>query len=154
MKIALFDLDNTLNSTSKRKTLIPDDPSVNENWLPWHRAFTSERVNTKLVKTAIAYSKAGYQIGVVSNRDTSLVEETRKLLGHYGFPEARYHFREQKDNRSPSQWKQHTISHLLAFCKQAEVHHFDDDCIALNRLSEQFAYPDHVLYVPHFVMWE
>lgn len=89
LKLALFDLDGTLNTSKARKEFIPENIRDNSAWLRWHQAFRMERLNPSLIRTAAAYAHAGYSIGVVSNRDSSLITDTSIYLNNSGFPDAR-----------------------------------------------------------------
>lgn len=153
-KIALFDLDGTLNGSKRRGEFIPPPGACNAEWLRWHQAFKLEKLNQDLIMTAAAYKKAGYKIAVVSNRDTSLIEATARDLVPNGFPSlADYILRSLDDNRTPADWKVETISNmvtLLANMGRVEVHHFDDDVKVLRRLnSDLFG----VRYIPHLVQF-
>lgn len=153
-KLALFDLDGTINTSKARNTLIPENVRDNASWLPWHKAFRMERLNLGLIKTAAAYSDAGFIVSVVSNRDNSLITDTCTYLHNSGFPDARYHFRFAEDNRHPSTWKEQTVRNLLAYIGPVEVHHFDDDKKALDRLADAYRHSLDVKYIPHLVKWE
>lgn len=152
MKLAIFDLDGTLNTSNKRGEFIPTDPTVNENWLRWHQAFKLEKLNTALISTASALNKAGYQIAIVSNRDESLARETYLHLCSNGFPPARTIFRQQKDNRKPCDWKADTIKLLCEFTA-GEVQHFDDDAKAIKKLTDLFK-GKQINYIPLLINWE
>lgn len=155
-RLALFDLDNTLNTTSSRKKLVPhDDIRNNAAWLPWHEAFHSERLNLPLITTACGYKDAGFELAVVSNRDNSLIDETRIKLINTGWPkDCRYHLRAIDDHRHPSQWKRETIENLLAYAEPVEVHIFDDDKSVLMKLQERFRFSRSVFIVPHHILFE
>lgn len=154
LKLALFDLDGTLNTSKARKEFIPENTRDNSAWLRWHEAFHMERLNLDLIKTAAAYADAGYTIGVVSNRDSGLIAETRIYLNNNGFPDALYHLRTQADSRYPATWKEQTIRNLLAYSGNVEVHHFDDDKQAIQRLAGHYQHSPRVSYIPHLVSWE
>jgi hypothetical protein len=152
IKIALFDLDGTLNGSKRRGEFIPPQGACNAEWLQWHQAFKVEKLNQDLIMTAAAYKKAGYKVAVVSNRDTSLINATACHLVPNGFPSlADYILRSLDDNRTPADWKVETISNmvkLLTNTGRVEVHHFDDDSKVLQRLdNELFG----VRYIPHLV---
>lgn len=153
-KLALFDLDGTINTSKARKQFIPENTRDNAAWLPWHKAFRMERLNLDLIKTAAAYASAGFTVSVVSNRDDSLVTDTSIYLNNSGFPDARYHLRSAADNRYPSTWKEQTIRSLLAYAGRVEVHHFDDDKKALDRLADIYRHSLDVKYIPHLIKWE
>lgn len=155
-KLALFDLDNTLYTTKHRVHLIPNhDIRNNAQWLEWHTAFHSEKLNLPLIKTADAYKKAGFDIGVVSNRIESLREETRINLVLAGWPtECRYHLRALDDNRLPSMWKIQTIFNLLSYMEPVEVHIFDDDKKVLTSLVEIYCNEPSVNIIPHTICFE
>lgn len=154
LKLALFDLDGTINSNTSRKQFIPEDTRDNAAWLRWHQAFRSERLNLSLIKTASAYDQAGYTVSVVSNRDDSLASDTSIYLSNSGFPSARYHFRSQHDNRTTLMWKEQTVRNLLAYSGDVEVHHFEDDLKVLERLSDLYRHSGRVLYIPHLINWK
>ena len=155
-KLAFFDLDNTLNTTSARKKLVPHhDIRNNTEWLPWHEAFHSERLNLPLITTAGGYKDAGFEIAVVSNRVSSLIEETRIKLVNSGWPkDCRYHLRSIDDHRHPSQWKLETLQNLLYYAEPIEVHIFDDDKSMLMGLSERFRFNREVHIIPHNVVFK
>ena len=155
-KLALFDLDNTLNTTRYRKKLVPHhDIRNNAEWLSWHEAFHSERLNLSLITTAAAYKDAGFEIAVVSNRDSSLINETQVKLVNTGWPkDCRYHLRSIDDNRHPSQWKLETIQNLLDYAEPIEVHVFDDDKSVLLKLGERFRFNRNVHFIPHNIQFE
>lgn len=150
-KLVLFDLDKTLNGSKARVKFIPEDTKVNANWLPWHKAFRGERMNLPLILTAAAYKAAGYDVAVVSNRDSSLTMDTRSYLQHAGFPLARYFLRDIDDNRTTRMWKVATINSILAYAEPMEVHLFDDDKGVLQDLREQYAFNKEILFIPHLV---
>lgn len=152
-KLAIFDLDGTINTSNARAELVPKDPRKHAAWHPWHKAFRMERLNIDLIKTAQAYHKAGYMISVVSNRDENLSMATSLHLYEANFPTARYHLRNIEDTRTTVDWKSETIQNLLAYAGKIEVHHFDDDKKALEKLTEQFKFDDDILYIPHLVSW-
>lgn len=154
LKLALFDLDGTINSNTSRKDFIPENTRDNAAWLRWHQAFRMERLNLSLIKTAAAYDQAGYTVAVVSNRDDSLASDTSIYLNNSGFPDARYHLRSQNDNRTTLLWKEKTVQHLLAYSGDVEVHHFEDDRKVLERLSDLYQHSNRVLYIPHLVNWK
>lgn len=154
LKLALFDLDGTLNTSKARKEFIPENIRDNSAWLRWHKAFRMERLNLSLIRTAAAYADAGYTIGVVSNRDSSLITDTSIYLNNSGFPDARYHFRSLDDNRNTCDWKEQTIRSLLAYTDDIEVHHFDDDKKAIGRLADYYRHSSRINYIPHLVSWE
>jgi phosphoglycolate phosphatase-like HAD superfamily hydrolase len=149
IRLALFDLDSTLNSGDRRKDFIPTDTRINANWLDWHKAFRMERLNHNLITTAAGYAAAGYKIGVVSNRDNSLIQDTRVYLGNSGFPEAQFFLRSGDDNRRTKAWKLDTFNSILAFIGPAEVHIFDDDGPMLDALSERYRYSKDVQLITH-----
>ncbi|ARB11776.1 hypothetical protein CB1_49 [Pectobacterium phage vB_PatP_CB1] len=155
-KLALFDLDNTLNTTCYRKKLVPHhDIRNNAEWLPWHKAFHSEPLNLRLITTAAAYKDAGFEIAIVSNRDNSLIEETRVKLANAGWPmDCRYHLSSIDDHRHPSQWKLETIQNLLDYAEPIEVHVFDDDKSVLMKLGERFRFNRDVQFIPHNIQFE
>lgn len=156
-RLALFDLDNTLNTTSNRKPLVPyHDIRNNAEWLPWHAAFHSERLNLPLIATASAYKAAGFQIAIVSNRDLSMAGETSIKLITSGWPkECRYHLRSIDDHRHPSEWKLDTIQKLVDYAEPLELHLFDDDKSVLMKLAEQYRFSrDSVNFIPHYVNFE
>lgn len=150
-KLALFDLDGTINTSSARSALVPADSRNNEAWLGWHKAFRMERLNLPLIKTASAMAGAGYDIGVVSNRDVSVADDTRIYLKNSGFPDARYHLRNAEDHRKTKDWKFSTVHNLLVYAGPVEVHMFDDDKAALKALYERFQFSQDVRFIPHLV---
>lgn len=150
-KLALFDLDSTLNTVKNRSGYVPENTGNNAAWLGWHKAFRMEKLNLDLIKTAKAYKQAGYEIAVVSNRDSSLAVDTKIYLSNSGFPEGKYFLRNIDDNRHTSDWKTSTIFHLLAFSEPVEVHIFDDDKRMLNRVTEKYEHHDSVFVVPHLI---
>lgn len=154
LKLALFDLDGTLNTSKTRKEFIPENPRDNAAWLRWHQAFRMERLNLPLIKTAAAYADAGFTISVVSNRDESLIRDTSIYLNNSGFPDARYHLRSLDDNRYPATWKEQTIRNLLAYGEDIEVHHFDDDKQAISKLADAYRHSLKVRYIPHLITWD
>lgn len=152
MKLAIFDLDGTLNTSNKRSEFIPTDPTINENWFRWHEAFRLEKLNTNLIKTANALYKAGYVIAIVSNRDESLAEATQLYLSNNGFPPAHTIFRQRKDKRKPCDWKADTIKLLCQYI-EGDVQHFDADAIAIKKLTEFFKGRP-VNYIPLHINWD
>lgn len=154
-KIALFDLDGTLNSSHKRAAYIPEDVRNNAAWMGWHNAFHMENLNLELIKTAQGYKRAGYDIAVVSNRNHDLRQETDIQLRCACFPiGAKFFLRHSDDNRHTRQWKVETVKSILALAGPIEIHHFDDDKKALGELEEFFAHSKDVFYIPHFITFK
>ena len=153
-KLALFDLDGTINTSSARSALVPENRTNNAAWLGWHKAFRMERLNLSLIHTASCMSAAGYEIGVVSNRDESVMQDTHIYLKNSGFPDARYHMRSADDNRKTKEWKFSTVYNLLVYSGPVEVHMFDDDLPALKQLCERFQFNRSVLFIPHHITFK
>lgn len=153
-KLALFDLDGTINTSSARSALVPENRNNNAAWLGWHKAFRIERLNLSLIRTARCMAGAGYEIGVVSNRDESVMQDTQIYLKNSGFPEARYHMRSADDNRKTKEWKISTVYNLLVYSGPVEVHMFDDDLPALKQLCERFQFNQSVQFIPHHITFK
>lgn len=153
-KLALFDLDGTINTSNARSALIPENRTNNAAWLGWHKAFRMERLNLSLIHTARCMAKAGYEVGVVSNRDVSVENDTRIYLGDSGFVASQYHLRSADDNRKTRDWKVSTVYNLLVYSGPAEVHMFDDDLPALKELCQRFLYNKEVQFIPHHVTFK
>ena len=151
-KLALFDLDGTINTSSARSALVPENRTNNAAWLGWHKAFRMERLN--LIRTASCMSAAGYEIGVVSNRDESVMQDTHIYLKNSGFPDARYHMRSADENRKTKEWKISTVYNLLVYSGPVEVHMFDDELPALEQLCERFQFNRSVLFIPHHITFK
>lgn len=151
MKYAFFDLDGTLNGNKARVDFVPEDVTVNENWLGWHKAFKLEPMNRELITAAQALYKAGFGIGVISNRDQSLSAETYRHLNSEGFPEYISIFRQAKDHQHPSDWKFNTVQNAMLFLPNGSiVMHFDDDKKSQDKLVQRFAHSD-LNYIPMYV---
>lgn len=157
-KLALFDLDGTLNGNKARGDYVPENVRINKDWLPWHKAFRLEKLNLPLINTAYRMARAGYKNIVVSNRDQLLASDTQIYLANSGFPACSYILRADDDNRRPSRWKIDTIKNLLQIgnygTEVLEVHHFDDDKKALQELEEFFGTNRMIMYIPHLVVFE
>ena len=153
-KLALFDLDGTINTSSARSALIPENRNNNTAWLGWHKAFHMERLNLSLIHTARCMAGAGYEIGVVSNRDESFTSDTQIYLKNCGFPDAHYHLRSADDNRKTKEWKISTVYNLLVYSGPVEVHMFDDDLPALKQLCERFQFNQSVQFIPHHITFK
>lgn len=153
-RLALFDLDGTLNTSSARKDFVPENAFVNSAWLEWHKAFRIERLNLSLIRTASCMAGAGYEIGVVSNRDESVSRDTCIYLENAGFPGAMYHLRSADDDRKTKDWKVTTVYNLLAYAGPVEVHMFDDDLPALKKLTERFQFNRSVQFIPHHITFK
>ena len=153
-KLALFDLDGTINTSNARSGFIPENHSNNAAWLDWHKAFRMERLNLSLIHTADCLAGAGYEIGVVSNRDESVMQDTQIYLKNSGFPDARYHLRSADDNRKTRDWKVSTVYNLLVYSGPVEVHMFDDDLPALKQLRERFQFNQSVQFIPHHITFK
>ena len=153
-KLALFDLDGTINTSNARSGFIPENRNNNAAWLGWHKAFRMERLNLSLIRTADCLASAGYEIGVVSNRDESVMQDTQIYLKNSGFPDARYHLRSADDNRKTKEWKISTVYNLLVYSGPVEVHMFDDDLPALKQLRERFQFNQSVQFIPHHITFK
>jgi hypothetical protein len=153
-KLALFDLDGTINTSNARSGFIPENRNNNAAWLGWHKAFHMERLNLSLIRTADCLAGAGYEIGVVSNRDESVMQDTHIYLKNAGFPDAHYHLRNADDNRRTRDWKVSTVYSLLVYSGPVEVHMFDDDLPALKQLRERFQFNHPVQFIPHHITFK
>lgn len=153
-KLALFDLDGTINTSNARSALVPENRFNNAEWLGWHKAFHMERLNHSLIRTAYCMAEAGYDIAVVSNRDESVMQDTYIYLRNSGFPNASYHMRSAEDNRKTRDWKISTVYNLLVYSGPAEVHMFDDDLPALKQLCERFQFNRSVQFIPHHITFK
>ena len=153
-KLALFDLDGTINTSNARSGFIPENRNNNAAWLGWHKAFRMERLNLSLIHTADCLADAGYEIGVVSNRDESVMQDTHIYLKNASFPDARYHLRSANDNRKTRDWKVSTVYNLLVYSGPIEVHMFDDDLPALKQLCKRFQFNQSVQFIPHHITFK
>ncbi len=147
-RIAIFDLDNTLNSTVHRNYLIPKDPTVNENWLPWHTAFTNEVPNLPLLNTMERLSLDRWKIIVCSNRCESLIGRTADWFKEHARLASidHYFLRNPNDHTPPSEWKSKTLDTLLTLSNAAITLVFDDDLKAL----ESIQYKNGVVTIPTY----
>ncbi len=136
-KLAIFDLDNTLNSTIHRQHLIPDDPTLNQNWLPWHKAFNLESANLPLIKTLERLREDKWKIIVCSNRCESLIGETEKWFkGIHTYSRIdEYILRSPYDHTPPTEWKARAIGDLFRLSTPAVTLIFDGDLEALDSVS-------------------
>lgn len=136
MKIAIFDLDGTVNTSHKRKHLIPARSQVsNAAWAEWHEAFELEDLCMPVIKQAAELYASGYTIFVVSNRSDYLADATDKVLMAAGFPPAHYVLRSKDDHRHPLVWKTNTVAVLLATMQSGRVMFYDDDANAIHEVA-------------------
>lgn len=145
-KLAIFDLDSTLNGIKAREHLVPANPRINQNWLPWHKAFATEKTNVALIDTMRSLARKGWEIAVVSNRCESLVDEIDSWFENLGIdkPPISFFLRQSDDHSHPTLWKINKLRTLLAYHKAEIVLVFDDDVKAI----EAIRYMDNVIGIP------